>query len=71
MHVSRMIIIVTLKCAFGNAIEEIILRFLFLKGFTSLQIAAMYDYTDVISALMESKADPNIFREVGQTNYCE
>ena len=43
--------------------------FMLLKGYTSLQIAVMYDHTDVISYLMENGADPKIFNKVHSVGY--
>ena len=34
------------------------------KEYTSLQIAVMYDHTDIMPTLMDYAADPNIFSKV-------
>ena len=39
---------------------NIIIIYIYFKGYTSLQIAAIYDHTDVMSILMEYGADPNV-----------
>ena len=39
-----------------------------LKWYTSLQIAAVYDHTDLMSTLMENGADPNVAHEVRKYN---